>query len=281
MSKSTNEPVAMELNQIYNRLWEDYTTQNPSVEKIYNLFLNEGETINHDHIAFRSFNDPRVNIDVIARPFIERGYEAKGEYHFKKKKAYAQHFEHKEDPSLPRIFISHLLTDQLSEHVQQTVARILDKAPQEKFRSDELIYSKTVWGTPNYQVYQKLREESEYAAWMYAFGFRVNHFAMKVNDFKKFTELEKINERLKNEGWVMNQSGGEIKGSKEQLLEQSSIMADKVDVQFEEGVHRIPACYYEFTKRYCDREGNLFSGFITSSADKIFESTNNYEDKKG
>lgn len=270
----------MKLQQIYERLWQDYTTQNPSVEKIYKLFQGEGEMINHDHIAFRSFNDPRVNIDVIAKPFIERGYEAKGEYHFKKKKAYARHYEHKDDPSLPRIFISHLLTEQLSDFVQETVDRILEKSPQEKFKSEELIFSKTLWGTPNFEVYQKLREESEYAAWMYAFGFRVNHFAMKVNDFKKFTGLEKINDRLKSEGWVMNQSGGEIKGSKEQLLEQSSIMADKIDVEFEEGIHPIPACYYEFTKRYPDNQGKLFSGFITSSADKIFESTNQYEGGK-
>ena len=267
----------MTLQEIYNRLWTDYTSQNPSVKKIYNLFLDEGETIHYDHIAFRSFNDPRVNIDTIARPFIERGYEARGEYHFKKKKAYAQHFEHKEDPGLPRIFISHLLTDQLSDYVQQTVARILDKAPQDKLDSEHLMFSKTLWGTPNYEVYQKLREESEYAAWMYAFGFRVNHFANKVNEFRKFTELEQINERLKNEGWVMNQSGGEIKGNKQQLLEQSSIMADKIDVPFEEGTQNIPACYYEFTKRYRDDQGNLFSGFITSSADKIFESTHHYK----
>ena len=270
----------MQLQEIYNRLWRDYTSQNPSVEQIYNLLTQEGETIHHDHIAFRSFNDPRVNIDVIARPFIERGYEARGEYHFKKKKAYARHYEHKEDPSLPRIFISHLLTEQLSDYVQQTVDSILEKAPRDIFHSQELIFSKTLWGTPHFGVYQKLREESEYAAWMYAFGFRVNHFAMKVNDFKRFKELEMINNRLKNEGWVMNPSGGEIKGSKKQLLEQSSIMADKIDVAFEEGVHPIPACYYEFTKRYPDAQGNLYSGFITSSADKIFESTHHYDGGK-
>jgi len=266
----------MDLQQIYNRLWKDYTGQNPSVEKIYNLFLNEGETVNHDHIAFRTFNDPRVNIDVLAKPFIERGYEPKGEYHFKKKKAYAQHFEHKDDPTLPRIFISHLLTEQLSDYVQEALNRILSKSPLENLDPEELIFSRTLWGTPNYMVYEKLQEESEYAAWMYAFGFRVNHFAMKVNDFDKFNKLETINDRLKKEGWIMNLSGGEIKGSKEQLLEQSSIMADKIDVQFEEGVRKVPACYYEFTKRYKDEKGNLFSGFITSSADKIFESTNQY-----
>lgn len=266
----------MTLQDIYNRLWKDYTSQNPSVEKIYNLFLKEGETINHDHIAFRSFNDPRVNIQKIAEPFIERGYEVRGEYHFTKKKAYAQHFEHRENPDLPRIFISHLLTDQLSKYAQDTVAHILEKASPQKLEPEELIFSKTLWKTPSFEVYQNLRKESEYAAWMYAFGFRVNHFAIKVNDFKTYKELENINNRLKKEGWMMNQSGGEIKGSKNQLLEQSSIMADKVDVEFEEGVHQIPACYYEFTKRYPNNQGKLFSGFIIGSADKIFESTNHY-----
>ena len=267
----------MKLQDIYNRLWNDYTSQNPSVEKIYHLFMDEGETINHDHIAFRSFDDPRVNIDMIARPFIERGYQAKGEYHFKKKKAYAIHLEHTVEPTLPRIFISHLLTGQLSEFVQKTVSQVLNEAVPQTPDPEELIFAKTLWGKPNYKTYQKLRAESEYAAWMYAFGFRVNHFAMKVNDFSHYTELEKINQKLKREGWIMNQSGGEIKGSKQQLLEQSSIMADKIDVAFEEGLHRIPACYYEFTKRYRDQDGKLFSGFITSSADKIFESTNQYE----
>jgi len=266
----------MTFQDIYSRLWKDYTSQNPSVEKIYNLFLNAGETINHDHIAFRSFNDPRVNLQKIARPFIKRGYEVKGEYHFTRKKAYAQHFEHKEDPGLPRIFISHLLTDRLSKYAQDTITHILDKASPQNPEPEELIFSKTLWGTPNFEVYQNLREESEYAAWMYAFGFRVNHFAIKVNDFRNYTELEKINARLKDEGWIMNQSGGEIKGSKKQLLEQSSIMADKVNVEFEEGVHQIPSCYYEFTKRYRNRHGKLFSGFIIGSADKIFESTNHY-----
>jgi len=37
--------------------------------------------------------------------------------------------------------------------------------------------------------------------------------------------------------------------------------------------HEIPTCYYEFARRYRDREGALFQGFVTASADKIFEST--------
>ena len=71
----------------------------------------------------------------------------------------------------------------------------------------------------------------------------------------------------------MNASGGEIKGTAEEYLRQSSILADKFEVQFEEGVKEITSCYYEFAYRYELPNGELFKGFIASSADKIFEST--------
>lgn len=73
----------------------------------------------------------------------------------------------------------------------------------------------------------------------------------------------------------MNDSGGEIKGTPQQLLEQSSTRAGKLPVHFEEGIHEIPACYYEFARRYPDQDGRMYSGFIAKSADKIFESTDN------
>jgi hypothetical protein len=248
------------------------------VVKIFDLFNNKEELVEHDHIAFRSFDDPRVDIDVIAKPFMDNGYEPIDDYYFEKKKLYAKHYENKKDPAAPKVFISHLLTSSFSNFLQETVAEVLNNIPEENFQPEKLLFSGNSWGTPSYKVYKDLYEESEYAAWMYVYGFRVNHFAIKVNMLKHLDNLEKINKLLKEQGYTMNQSGGEIKGSKEKLLEQSSIMADPIDVQFKEGTYKIPACYYEFTKRYPDSKGNLYTGFITSSADKIFEST--FEQKK-
>ena len=51
-------------------------------------------------------------------------------------------------------------------------------------------------------------------------------------------------------------------------------MADKVKVQFTELDTEVPSCYYEFAKRYPDTNGKLYQGFVSKSADKIFESTN-------
>ena len=73
---------------------------------------------------------------------------------------------------------------------------------------------------------------------------------------------------------AVNDSGGRVKGSPEQLLEQGSTMADKMEAEFaDDQMHEVPTCYYEFAKRYPDKDGNLFQGFVATSADKIFEST--------
>jgi hypothetical protein len=75
----------------------------------------------------------------------------------------------------------------------------------------------------------------------------------------------------------MNDSGGEIKGTPAELLEQSSIKAGTLPIEFTDGIHEIPSCYYEFARRYPDKNGELYGGFIAKSADKIFESTDFYK----
>jgi hypothetical protein len=89
--------------------------------------------------------------------------------------------------------------------------------------------------------------------------------------------VEKVNSLLKDNGFLINDSGGEIKGTPSELLEQSSTRSGIIRVEFTEGVFEIPGCYYEFARRYPDEHGHLYSGFIAKSADKIFESTNYYK----
>lgn len=272
--KHTN---TMQPETIFQKLWKIYTEQNPSVKQVYDLFVKNGEEVINDHIAFRTFDDPRVNIDVLAKPFLKGGYIEKGQYKFEAKKLIAKHFELPGQPKAPRVFISQLITGEFSEYLQETVKTTIDKIPSEQLESDELIYSGNIWGTVSKEVYEKLKEESEYAAWLYVFGFCANHFTVSVNFLQKLNSLEKVNQFLKDNGFLLNDSGGEIKGTPEQLLEQSSIKSGLVNKQFSEGSFDVPGCYYEFARRYPDSEGSLFSGFIAKSADKIFESTNFYK----
>ncbi|MEH0156320.1 DUF1338 domain-containing protein [Limibacter armeniacum] len=264
----------MNKDQLLQKLWDQYVTLAPSAHKIHNIFDEQYGNVKNDHIAFRTFNDPRVNIEAMSKVFTACGYEEKGQYEFTAKKLLAKHYEHKTDKDAPKIFISELRLELCSEYVQEIVDCLLAISDLHLIDPLELVFQGRLWGKPSHQIYERLREESEYAAWMYVYGFCPNHFTVFVNKLDKETSLESVNQLLKDNGFKMNGSGGEIKGTPEQMLEQSSILADRLAVDFVEGTYEIPACYYEFAKRYEDKDGELFDGFIAGSADKIFESTN-------
>jgi len=270
----------MKLDLMFEKLWADYTALNPSARKIQELFTNEGETVVNDHIAFRTLNEARIDIDVIARPFASHGYVPRGEYIFEDKHLFARHFELPEKENAPRIFISQLILEEMSPFIQDTYRDLMEQAAPTLAPADDLIFSGNVFDPLSYENYTRLREESEYAAWFYVFGFRANHFTVSVNALKKNNSLEKVNQLLVENGFVLNTAGGAIKGSTNDLLRQSSTMADIVKIRFKEGEFNIPCCYYEFAQRYPTPDGKLFGGFVAKSADKIFESTNNYLLKK-
>lgn len=263
--------------KVFEELWKIYTSQNPQVQEIYNHFTAEGETVVNDHIAFRTFDDPRIDIRVLAEPFLKEGYVEKGFYVFEEKKLIARHYEIEGKPEAPRVFISQLETAKFSPFLQEIIKAWVDQIPEEDLRSNDLIFMGNPWNKPSFEVYNKLRLESEYAAWVYVFGFCANHFTVSVNYLKKFPDVADVNAFLKSKGFLINDSGGEVKGTPAELLEQSSTKAGIIEVDFIEGKFTIPSTYYEFAKRYPDETGKLYSGFIAKSADKIFESTNYYK----
>jgi hypothetical protein len=266
----------MQVQEIFDKLWSGYIAQNPEAKSIYDSFTLEGETVENDHIAFRTIYDTRINVDVLARPFMEAGYVQKGYYIFEDKHLTAKHYEHKSDPSAPRVFISQLMTKHFSPELQSVLKQCAARVPDELVFGNELIFAGNVWGPPSYETYEMLRKESEYAAWLYVYGFVTNHFTVSINSLKKTDSILKVNQFLKDKGFMLNSSGGEVKGTPEELLEQSSTKAGILPIDFVEGTFEIPSCYYEFAFRYPDTDGKLYSGFIAKSADKIFESTDFY-----
>lgn len=258
-------------NPLFEALWNNYVRITPSAKRIHRSFEDRGEHIENDHIAIRTFDDPRVAIDVIASSFTAMGYVKKDEYFFKEKKLKAFHYEHS-GKGYPKIFISELILNQCSEKLISIVGKILGQIPSDLIEKPDLLLKGRLWDI-HYDEYETLLKESEYASWLYIYGFCANHFTVFVNALKTFDSLQQVNEFLKKEGFSLNTSGGEIKGSPEQLLEQSSTLADLVPVLFPEGERNIPGCYYEFARRYKMADGNLYQGFIAASADKIFEST--------
>jgi hypothetical protein len=252
-------------------MWVDYCDLNPAARRIYDLFVEEGETVLNDHIALRTFNHPRLGIESLAKTFKKFGYQEKGDYIFVEKKLYAKHYEHA-DKSLPKIFISELELEKVSPFVREAMTALIEKIPQKTIDSDTFSMGGRPWSM-DYGLYAKLAEESEYASWVAAIGFRPNHFTVNVNALKKFGDLRTLDRFVEGKGFALNKSGGEIKGSPEVFLEQSSTLAEEIPIGFEDGVHQIPGCYYEFAKRYKLPNGELYQGFVATSADKIFEST--------
>ena len=267
----------MQAQEIFDRLWDKYITQNPEAKRVYDSFVAEGEQVENDHIAFRTFYNTRVNVDVLARPFLLAGYEQNGYYVFEDKHLTAKHYEHKTIENAPRVFISQLMPEYFSEHLQTIVRQCTERIPDGLVFGNELVFAGNMWQRISYETYEILRKESEYAAWLYVYGFCANHFTVSINSLKKLDTILKVNHFLKEKGFSLNNSGGEIKGTPEELLEQSSTKAGMLPISFIEGVFEIPSCYYEFARRYPDAEGNLYSGFIAKSADKIFESTDLYK----
>lgn len=257
---------------LFHNLWQNYCEVTPSAQRIHRLLDNtQGKSIVNDHIALRTFNLGRLNLDKLAAHFTALGYHQGGEYHFEAKKLYARHFEHP-DPTAPKVFISELLVEQCSNTLQSIVHGLVDKANPSVVTDSNFLYSGRHWDL-DYATYQTLLEESEYAAWLAAWGYRANHFTVSVNHLSQFRTLSEVNQKLKDEGYRLNSSGGEIKGSPEELLEQSSTMADRAEVAFSDQIVSIPSCFYEFALRYPMPDGELYRGFVAASADKIFEST--------
>lgn len=263
----------MSLDTLLQKMWADYCELNPAAKRIYDIFTAQGETVLNDHIALRTFNHPRLGIESLAQHFKKFGYIEKGEYTFVEKKLYAKHYEHP-DMDNPKIFISELELEKVSPFIRDTVNTLVNQVPDSLIQQETFPMAGRPWKV-TWDLYANLAKESEYASWVAAYGFRPNHFTVNVNKLQKFNDLTKLNNFVKENGYTLNSSGGEIKGTPADYLEQSSTMASEIPVQFDDGsTHNIPGCYYEFAKRYPLSNGQLYQGFVAKSADKIFESTN-------
>ncbi|MGB3589626.1 MAG: DUF1338 domain-containing protein, partial [Tunicatimonas sp.] len=187
------------LPNLLDRMWTDYTTMNPQALKIYKLFLERGDQVQNDHIAFRTFNHPKVSIDVISRPFLEGGYEYRQDYQFTEKKLYAKHFEHT-DAQMPKIFISELKLEELDEDVQNAVNQLVDQVPDYVTQQFDFCSNGRPWEV-SYEVYEQLQKKSEYAAWMAAHGYRPNHFTVFVKALSSFDDIRQVNEFINQNGF--------------------------------------------------------------------------------
>lgn len=260
------------IESLLTAMWHDYLKLAPDAQSIHDLFAAENnDIVINDHIALRTFNLPEVSLSVIAKPFTDNGYVEGGDYHFPTRKLYAKHFQHP-DLELPKVFISELLVEQLTDRARAIVNDLVNQIDPTLTQQLDFCCSGRPW-TIDTHTYEQLLHESEYAAWVAALGYRANHFTVSINHLSSLQDIHDLNRKLQHNGHILNDAGGLVKGSPDVLLEQSSTMAKNVTVEFSDGVREIPGCFYEFAKRYPTDDGSLYQGFVAASADKIFSST--------
>ncbi|MBA3820929.1 MAG: DUF1338 domain-containing protein [Deltaproteobacteria bacterium] len=262
----------MTIPELLDALWRDYTASTPQAESIHRLLQEHGEVVHNDHIALRTYAAPGIGIAALARPFEALGWVARERYTFTEKHLQARYWQHG-DPNLPKIFISELETTALSPAAAAVIAGLVAQLPADFGARRDLPWAGRPWQVTHAE-YLTLLAESEYAAWIAAFGFRVNHFTVDVGALTSFPDLQALVAFLVEHRFTLNTAGGVIKGSPTERLEQASTIAERVEVAFSDRREPIPSCYYEFARRYPLPTGETFHGFVPASADKIFESTN-------
>ena len=250
-------------------MWRDYTALTPHAAVVHALLEARGERIVNDHVALRTYDVPAIGMARLGATFEALGWTPADTYRFDDKHLRAQYWA-PPAPGLPKVFISELELHALPAEAQAEVATLVAQLP-----ADFAVHA--IAGRPwqvSHATYRRLLAVSEYAAWVAAFGFRVNHFTVDVNALRTVDGLAALNDVLVGAGLTLSDAGGRIKGTPADLLEQSSTLAEQVDVAFVDGVHRVPSCYYEFARRYPRPDGVLFQGFVPTSANRLFESTN-------
>jgi hypothetical protein len=249
-------------------LWLDYVALAPQASAIRDQF--GGYALINDHVAFRTFDHPAIHLTVLEQPLLELGYRRDAHYQFPDKHLSAWGYV-PQDARDPLIFLSQLHIDQLDPAAQLIIGELLADMAAHVVDGPDVFFSGRHWPAPTWAQYQSLAQSSEYAAWLAIHGFHANHFTIAVHQLG--ISLETLVQQLIERGYAMNTSGGLIKGSEAELLKQAATLAQHIQVDFADQSQVIPGCYYEFSERFCDAQGQLYQGFVAASANRIFEST--------
>ncbi len=286
------------LDRIMTLLFEPYKNSVADVQKVSNALLKIGvidseDEIVNDHIAFRTLGVPFLGIASLEKIFLHYGYEKRDYYYFEGKKLNAFWYAPPK-PEYPRIFISELRVENLSEETSALIKKYTDKVTSDPVDGLDLndpeavgnFFYKSLWELPTIEDYKTLAADSEYAAWVIYNRYYLNHYTISVHALKEgYNTLEEFNMFLTGIGIKLNNSGGVIKKSADGLLKQSSSVAKMMEAIFKNGkTMEIPGSYVEFAERlplpqfkYLEKSqltrAQRRDGFESANADKIFEST--------
>lgn len=255
--------------------------------------IDDVSDIDNDHIAFRTLGVDNLGISSLEKIFLHLGYKKMNSLDFPEKKLRA-HWYSPPTEKHPRIFISELKVEQLSETSQAIIKSYTDSIASDPVDELDLDDSDKIdmflhcplWSVPDLGHFKILSEESEYAAWVIYNRYYLNHFTISVHNLPQgYNDINSFTEWVEGLGIKLNNAGGKVKVSQDELLLQSSTVAELVNAIFACGEKlMIPGSYIEFAERRVRSEYSTIDpsdikrhhrrdGFESQNADKIFEST--------
>lgn len=286
------------LDVVLDGLMRRYKERVPDVQGVINAMIKEGlikngDEIENDHIAFRTMGVPQLGIKSFEKIFLHLGYQKRDPYFFAAKKLDAYWYS-PPTPKHPRIFVSELRIQDLSETAQHIITSYTDEVKSDPVDSIDLdngaeidaFLHRPLWRTPSYADFKQLGKESEYAAWVIYNRYYLNHFTVTIHNLPDgYNTIADFNAFLERSGFKLNDAGGKAKSSPDGKLIQSSTVAEMIEAEFAGGEkHKISGSYVEFAERrpldefahipytQLKREQRR-EGFEAANADKIFEST--------
>jgi hypothetical protein len=286
------------LDKVLAGLMTRYKERVPDVQGVINAMIKEGviantNEIENDHIAFRTMGVKHLGIKSLGKIFLHYGYTRRDHYFFPSKKLNAYWYA-PPSPEYPRIFISELTVEDLSQKTQEIIHSYTHEVTSDPVDAIDLNDANAVddflhnglWRLPTLEDFLALSRESEYAAWVIYNRYYLNHFTVSVHNLKEgYNTVVNFNNFLEHNGFKLNDSGGQIKTSPDGNLLQSSTVAEMINATFANDVkHMISGSYVEFAERkvlkqYESLPANELKrehrreGFEAGNADKIFEST--------
>ncbi|EPX58863.1 hypothetical protein D187_003578 [Cystobacter fuscus DSM 2262] len=246
--------MSPDATRLLDLLWERYAAEVPYARTFADL---SGGRFRNDHIALRSLARSGGGIALFVHVFERFGWKPAGKYSFPETHLTAIHMSHPE--GLPRVFISELHAEKLSTEAQRLLAALPVDPP-----APTSIEALADWFSappaPEESALLTLERESQYGAWLLAFGRKVNHFTGTVDD------VEAWQRRMLEAGVPMKR---DIEGAPGGDLRQTATHAAPVPVTLRDGRTRSwPYAYFEIAQR-----APGFDGFLDSQARALFDMT--------
>ena len=279
---------------------DQYRLVTPSYDKIQSLLYEkvcfeeecnlENDLKDIDHIAFRTFQSDGGIQKV--QNILEDAYEERDSYDFTEKHLKAKWFSPK-IKKYPRIFVSELIEDDITKESKNIIqkytksSKLLIDKEQNIHLFDGVSNGDVLWGPISYEDYQRLADESEYAAWKLVNGNTINHKTIPVHKLDKYGTMDSFICMLEKNGIQITDTP-KIKESNDQLLLQATCFPDQMDFPFKEGIKTVSGPNVEFIDRKPLSMYNKIripfvtdfhrkEGFEVENANKIFNSTNRIE----